>query len=133
MSLLLYSHKEEEGMEKKKEDIKEVVARRIRELRRARRWSQEELAGKTNLSVHTIGAIERGRSSPTVDTLFRITQALEVELSEFFDFSIQRIGQYDKERRTLWAQLRGKRPNEIRAVAQLAQVLSEALKGKGES
>lgn len=131
MALPLYSHREREGMKKK--DINRVVAQRIRELRKARRWSQEELAGRTNLSVHTIGAIERGRSSPTVDTLFRITQALGVELSEFFDPTIPEIGRYDKERRELWAQLKGKKPDEIRAVSQLAQVLFEALKAKGES
>ena len=53
-----------------------------------------------------------------------------MELSEFFDLTIQEIGRYDKERRELWAQLQGKKPDEIRAVSQLAQVLFEALKAK---
>ena len=35
-----------------------------------------------NLSKNSLGAIERGTSSPSIDTLDRIAAALEIELSE---------------------------------------------------
>lgn len=50
----------------------------IRELRRHKRLTQEDLAEKTNRSVDAISQIERGVNSPNVETLLRIAQAFEV-------------------------------------------------------
>ena len=47
-----------------------------------RRLSQEKLAELSDLSKNSLGAIERGTSSPSIDTLDRIASALEMELSE---------------------------------------------------
>ena len=43
---------------------------------------QEKLAELSDLSKTALGAIERGTSSPSIDTLDRIAAALEIELSE---------------------------------------------------
>ena len=50
--------------------------------RTKRRLSQEKLAELSDLSKTALGAIERGTSSPSIDTLDRIASALEIELSE---------------------------------------------------
>ena len=50
--------------------------------RTKRRLSQEKLAELSDLSKNSLGAIERGTSSPSIDTLDRIASALEMELSE---------------------------------------------------
>ena len=50
--------------------------------RTKRRLSQEKLAELSDLSKNSLGAIERGTSSPSIDTLDRIASALEIELSE---------------------------------------------------
>ena len=50
--------------------------------RTKRRLSQEKLAELSDLSKTALGAIERGTSSPSIDTLDRIAAALGVELSE---------------------------------------------------
>ena len=50
--------------------------------RTKRRLSQEKLAELSDLSKTALGAIERGTSSPSIDTLDRIATALEIELSE---------------------------------------------------
>lgn len=50
--------------------------------RTKRRLSQEKLAELSDLSKNSLGAIERGTSSPSIDTLDRIAAALNIELSE---------------------------------------------------
>ena len=50
--------------------------------RTKRKLSQEKLAELSDLSKNSLGAIERGTSSPSIDTLDRIAAALEMELSE---------------------------------------------------
>lgn len=56
------------------------VGLRIRELRGARGWTQEELAGRAQLRQATLSAMENGRTKG-VDfaTLDRLARALEVE------------------------------------------------------
>ena len=54
-----------------------IVLERIK-----RKLSQEKLAELSDLSKNSLGAIERGTSSPSIDTLDRIAAALEIELSE---------------------------------------------------
>ena len=50
--------------------------------RTKRKLSQEKLAELSDLSKTALGSIERGTSSPSIDTLDRIATALEMELSE---------------------------------------------------
>ncbi|MBO5738655.1 helix-turn-helix transcriptional regulator [bacterium] len=50
--------------------------------RTKRKLSQEKLAELADLSKTALGAIERGTSSPSIDTLNRIAIALNMELSE---------------------------------------------------
>ncbi len=55
---------------------------RIRELRRERGWSQEQLARSAGLSRNFVAQIERGESTPTVATLARLAQALALSIAE---------------------------------------------------
>lgn len=49
--------------------------------------SQEELAERAYLNKNTIGLIERGEQSPTVDTVEAIANALGLPLQEMFNFN----------------------------------------------
>ncbi len=49
--------------------------------------SQEELAEMANLSRPTIGAIERGENSPSVDTVQAIADAFGLTIQEMFNFN----------------------------------------------
>lgn len=60
------------------------IGERIRELRKARGLSQDKLAYAIPLDRAHIGSIERGIKAPTVLTLLRIADALEVEVGELF-------------------------------------------------
>lgn len=68
-----------------KETVRELFARRVRELRTARGWSQDELAAKSGLHRSYVGIVERGEKSATLDTVERIAKAFNVEVSEFFE------------------------------------------------
>lgn len=63
------------------------IGMKIRIERTKRRMSQEELAELANLSRPTIGAIERGENSPSVDTVEAIANALGLSLQEMFNFN----------------------------------------------
>lgn len=66
--------------------IKEKLGKRIFELRKRLNISQEELAEKLDISQKSLSKIETGRNFLTSDTLERLTIALNVEITELFDF-----------------------------------------------
>lgn len=63
-----------------------IVGNRIREFRASLSISQEELAHRASMHAAHIGQIERGDKSPTIDSLVKIVDALEITLAELFDF-----------------------------------------------
>lgn len=65
-------------------DIRRLVGDRIRFLRKAKGWSQEELGEYAALSYKFIGEIERGTVNPSLDTLLGISNALNVEIAKLF-------------------------------------------------
>ncbi len=60
------------------------VGVRLRELREARSISMRGLAIKSGLSANALSMIERGRTSPSVSTLYKLADALGVPITEFF-------------------------------------------------
>ena len=72
-------------MEKSK--ILKVVGKRIKDIRESKGISQVELVGRMQGEIdHTnISRIESGRTNPTLFTLFRISQALEVKLTDLLN------------------------------------------------
>lgn len=57
------------------------VGRRLRGLRTARSWSQEELASRAALSVTTVRRYERG-NVPRLEPLLKLAEVLETSLDE---------------------------------------------------
>ncbi|MBK5914811.1 helix-turn-helix domain-containing protein [Rhodocyclus purpureus] len=53
----------------------------VRQLRKARGWSQEQLAGEADLNRSYVGEIERGIASPSLCTAAKIAQAFGLNLS----------------------------------------------------
>lgn len=66
--------------------IKELLRARIKELRKAKRLSQDELSEKINIDPKHLSRIEVGKSYPSLDTLERIANALNVEIKDLFEF-----------------------------------------------
>jgi transcriptional regulator with XRE-family HTH domain len=57
--------------------------------RKARRWSQEELAEKLGVAAETISRFERGATLPSLMTLQRLGQMLKAPLGELLAESSQ--------------------------------------------
>jgi transcriptional regulator with XRE-family HTH domain len=60
------------------------VSLRLKELRESRGLSLRELSRLSGLSANTLSMIERGQSSPSVSTLYRLVDALNVPISAVF-------------------------------------------------
>ena len=88
---------------------KENIAENIKYYRKKKAWSQEKLAEKVGCHRTYIGGIEQMRLNPTVESLSRIAQTLNVtlvmllihpnerqvldKLTEIFHYSIVKIGE----------------------------------------
>lgn len=68
----------------KKEAISIDVANRLRELREARGMSMRALAARSGLSANALSMIERGKTSPSVSTLYKLADAMGVPMTAFF-------------------------------------------------
>ena len=79
-------------------DLEKKLGAKIAYLRKSRRFSQEKLAEKADISEIYVGEIERGDANPTLEKLKLIANALDVEISELFDFSlkIQKVDKFVK-------------------------------------
>lgn len=55
--------------------------------RQKRKLSQEQLAFNAGLNRNTIGKIERGEVSPSIDTLEKIAKVLNIAFTELIDVS----------------------------------------------
>ena len=71
-----------------KQQIMQATADRIRHLRKQRDFSQEELALRAGINTVYYGQIERGQKCPTVDTLYKIAEGLEVPLPDLLRFDM---------------------------------------------
>jgi len=68
-----------------KEEILIKFGERVRELRKIRGFSQEQLAFKAELHRTYIGMIERAEKNITLINIEKIANALEVNIKELFD------------------------------------------------
>jgi len=73
-----------------KKDEKDMISKfkvkfsgRLKEIRKEKKVSQEELAYKAGLNFSYVGHLEAGTYSPTLYVVWKLSQALGVSLSEF--------------------------------------------------
>jgi len=64
------------------EDVKRLIGNRIRQLRKERGLSQEELGDKSDLHYTHIGAIERGEKNWSIETLVKVAGGLKVTIND---------------------------------------------------
>ncbi len=60
------------------------VGARLRELREERKLSMRALARISGLSANALSMIERGKSTPSVSTLYKLAEAMQVPITCFF-------------------------------------------------
>jgi len=66
--------------------ITERFGTRVKKLRLQKKMSQLELAQKAQLDLTTINEIENGNREPMLRTIWRVANALDVNLSDLFNF-----------------------------------------------
>jgi transcriptional regulator with XRE-family HTH domain len=66
------------------EDIRARFGRRLRELRRERGLSQEELAFRSGLHRTYLSSVERGERNVAVVNIERLARALEIDMCDLF-------------------------------------------------
>jgi transcriptional regulator with XRE-family HTH domain len=73
-------------MNKRIKNISKNIGKRVKIERIKQDISQERLAELSDLHRSTLGLIENGKISPTLDSIAKIAGALGVSLSEIVDF-----------------------------------------------
>lgn len=68
-----------------KSQIVMALARNVRRLRKAKGWSQEDLAEKVGIEQTAVSLIENSRANPTIETLETLAQCFNVSFVELFD------------------------------------------------
>lgn len=64
------------------ENLNQEIGTHLRTLRHAHGWSMDELATASGISKAMLGQIERGESSPTLVTLWKLTRGFNTPLSD---------------------------------------------------
>lgn len=67
-------------------DIVKRFGEKLRDLRKSKKLSQEALSKKAGLDRTYVGKIERGEKSPSLHTIEKLANILDVEVSEFFEY-----------------------------------------------
>lgn len=97
---LLLVQKKEYRIIKKREfmNLKENLGKNIQKYRKLNKLTQEKLAEAVDVDINSISSIERGKYFPTPDNLVKISNALNVPLSELFTFgTLATCEDYEKE------------------------------------
>ncbi|MBR5555572.1 helix-turn-helix transcriptional regulator [bacterium] len=63
-----------------------MLGKRVKVLRENAHLTQEKLAEKCGISLDYLGKIEVCINKPGLKTIFRLANALEIPIKEFFDF-----------------------------------------------
>ena len=66
-----------------------LMENRIRELRKTKKMSQEELAGICDVSRQTINAIENNKYDPSLNLAFKIALYLDTTVDDLFQFQLE--------------------------------------------
>jgi transcriptional regulator with XRE-family HTH domain len=65
-------------------NLRQKFGEHIRQLRKGRELTQEALAERSDLSVDAIRRIERGGFSPSLETVHKLSEGLELSLQTLF-------------------------------------------------
>lgn len=66
------------------DELRQIIGVNVRALRKAHGWTQEQLGEQAEMSYKALGEIERGEVSPSLNSLLKIANALQIQISELF-------------------------------------------------
>jgi len=99
-------------------EILKLVGQRIRSLRKERGLSQEELGEKGGFHYSYIGQIERGEKNISLLNLAKISESLEVSLSQLFTLvdGEEKRTESENDLQEILSTLRYRKPDQVRMV-----------------
>lgn len=65
-------------------DLKNIIGKNIKKIRKARKWTQAQLAEKVGIEPVSIARIETGLNFPKEENLIAIAKTLDVDVSDLF-------------------------------------------------
>jgi transcriptional regulator with XRE-family HTH domain len=65
-------------------DLKEMIGSRIQEIRNKKGIFQEQLSEKAGMNPKYLSSIERGKENPTLKTILKLAQSLDINPDGFF-------------------------------------------------
>ncbi len=69
---------------RREDELHQTIGRIIRELRKERSLTLKQMSRRTKLSVSLLSQIERAESSASVSSLFKVSSALDVPITQLF-------------------------------------------------
>lgn len=69
--------------------ISELIGENIRQLRKERGLSQEQLALRAEINASYMGQVERGEKNPTIDVLSKIAHALQKPIEQIVNVAAE--------------------------------------------
>ena len=66
------------------EEAKSGLGLRVRELRRAKDWTQQQAAERLDIATENYAHIEQGRRLVRLDTLVKLANLFEVDVADLF-------------------------------------------------
>jgi len=103
---------------KTKEQIQRAFGQRLKSLRQAKGWNQEDFASKIEMSIDAVSSMERGKTFASLDTLSKIASVLKTEISALFEFD-----EHSSNLRTIQALLKHQPPEVVAAAEHQIKVL----------
>jgi XRE family transcriptional regulator, regulator of sulfur utilization len=89
--------------------VRKFLGQRLRALRKQRSLSQERLGERAGLSGKFIGEVERGEKSISIDSLYRVSVALEIPLRDLTDVRERNAAVPLEEAEKIFALISGRR------------------------
>lgn len=77
-------------VQQRESEFRRRFGARLRELRKERDLTQDQLAERAEISRESIKNIEKGKHGPLFETLEKLIYGLNCEPSELFDFEMPR-------------------------------------------
>ena len=68
------------------EEANKLFGMRLKELRQSTGFSQDQLAESADISSKYVSRIEMGKQFPSIDKLVSLSNALNIELKDLFEF-----------------------------------------------
>lgn len=71
---------------KLRKEFTQKLSERLREVRKEKKLTQQELAEKAGLHLTYVGHLELGKYHPTVFVMWKVAKALDVSMNDLINF-----------------------------------------------